>query len=111
MKKISKRKFALRIFLLLLTIIVLKIIVSILIDTTSIMKLKIEENQKSKKLLELENKEKTLEDRINNLYDNSNIEKIAREKLNMKNSGEECYKLIDKNKEGKVEKKRLEIKN
>ncbi|WP_068267925.1 FtsB family cell division protein [Caviibacter abscessus] len=66
----------------------------------------IEEKKKHKELQQLvENekiKKKKLEEEIEQSNKNENVEKIAREELNMKKEGERIYKVIDEeNKEEK----------
>lgn len=60
----------------------------------ALMKEKIGENEKVNKDLMVV--EKNMVQRINNLKDPREIEKIAREVLNMKKSDEEVYRIIDK---------------
>lgn len=60
----------------------------------ALMKEKIDENEKVNKDLMVV--EKNMVQRINNLKDPREIEKIAREVLNMKKSDEEVYRIIDK---------------
>ena len=60
----------------------------------ALMKEKINENEKVNK--DLMNVEKNMIQRINNLKDPREIEKIAREVLNMKKADEEVYRIINK---------------
>ncbi len=60
------------------------------------LKIKIQENRKINQ--ELADKEKQMLDRIDNLKDPNEIEKIAREVLNMKKPEEEIYRVIDEKK-------------
>ena len=60
----------------------------------ALMREKINENEKVNK--DLMNVEKNMIQRINNLKDPREIEKIAREVLNMKKADEEVYRIINK---------------
>jgi cell division protein FtsB len=60
------------------------------------LKIKIQENRKINQ--DLADKEKEMLERIDNLKDPNEIEKIAREVLNMKKPEEEIYRVIDEKK-------------
>ncbi|MBN1469747.1 MAG: cell division protein FtsL [Fusobacteriaceae bacterium] len=60
------------------------------------LKIKIQENKKINQ--ELADKEKQMLERIDNLKEPNEIEKIAREVLNMKKPEEEIYRVIDEKK-------------
>ncbi|MCX5774371.1 MAG: septum formation initiator family protein [Fusobacteria bacterium] len=93
-RTLDKKRFLIGLLWLVLIIVILKLLISIAFGLVEMYQLKKEFKTKNAHYQEFLKEQKSLTKKLNGLNKNINIEKVARDELNMKKNGEVIYKLV-----------------